>query len=392
MEPILIVPTISFILKLLWESIFLNLTTKIVKSKNANYKNALKISIVSLTVASIVALIIDRSLTHIDSDLLSNIDMVVYVIVGLFIAIMLYKRYYYSTTKTNITIYAIKLLVSGYLIYMPIRIFLLEPCWIRTLSMAPTYEYGQFILINKYDKMYNRGDVILFKDRQDTTMHVLRRIIGLPNEQIEIINNVVYINEKVLSEPYIIEYSKEIINRNITLGNNEYFVMGDNRVLINDPRSFGSVKRNLIVGKYWTTPLLNKITFNMLYAGFIVGIFVVILYIIGKGMVQESYVTQGIKTPSKIITTIKISSALLGWVIGWNFLSAMFKSIALLGVVGFFILAAVGVFLISPKNSTLRNVFTSILLIGGIIIVVCFVVYAGLMVAAAFFSGGKDLP
>jgi len=382
MEPILIVPTISFILKLLWESIFLNLTTKIVKSKNANYKNALKISIVSLTAASIVTLIINRSLKNIDSDLLSNIDMIVYVIVGLFIAIMLYKRYYYSTTKTNITIYAIKLLVSGYLIYMPIRIFFLEPCWIRTLSMSPTYEYGQFVLINKYAKIYNRGDVIVFKDQQNTTMHVLRRIIGLPNEQIEIVNNVVYINE----------YSTEIINRNITLDNDEYFVMGDNRVLINDPRSFGPVKRNLIVGKYWTTPLLNKITFNMLYAGFIVGIFVVILYIVGKGMVQESYVTQGIKTQSKIMTTIKISSALLGWVIGWNFLSAMFKSIALLGVVGFFLLASVGVFLIYPKNSTLRKVFTGILLIGGIIIVVCFVVYAGLMVAAAFFSGGKDLP
>lgn len=106
-----------------------------------------------------------------------------------------------------------------------------------------------------------RGDIIIFnhiveKDNQETEMVFIRRIIGIPGEEIEIKNNKgVYINGKLLIEPYLAEGSKNICKKEdpycgpITLAKDFYYVMGDNRNISMDSRYFGPVKFNEISGK-----------------------------------------------------------------------------------------------------------------------------------------------
>ena len=149
-------------------------------------------------------------------------------------------------------------------------------------SMDPTLQDGEFLLVNKLlysqvnvSKMDNfipflntggqvdrnvfhgpqRGDIVVLKDPRDlVNQHLVKRVIGLPGETFEIVNGHVYINGRLLDEPYITQpWDGSTPKETIPAG--DYFVMGDNRQNSWDSRFFGLVPRELIVGKaqlsYW---------------------------------------------------------------------------------------------------------------------------------------------
>ena len=134
--------------------------------------------------------------------------------------------------------------------------------------MTPTLEHNDNLIVDKISYRFQdpeRFDVVVF-DYQDGR-YFIKRVIGLPGETIQIINGSVYINNVLLEED---TYGNEKIvyagraSQPITLGENEYFVLGDNRNGSKDSRveEVGNVKRSQIQGKallrIWP---LNKVGF-----------------------------------------------------------------------------------------------------------------------------------
>lgn len=129
-------------------------------------------------------------------------------------------------------------------------------------SMQPSFQAGQFLVVSRLSYLVGepeRGDVVVFNAPGNSTDDppLIKRLIGMPGDTIEMRDNVVHINGTPISEPYIKEVCRENRCRNETwqLALNEYFFMGDNRNNSRDSRVFGAVSRDRIVGeamlRYW---------------------------------------------------------------------------------------------------------------------------------------------
>ena len=126
-------------------------------------------------------------------------------------------------------------------------------------SMKPVLSNGDVVLVNRirYNAMApKRGDIIMFKPKGNENVHYYtKRIIGLPGESVEIIENRIYIGGEKLEEEYETTDISDvgIADEKIELAEDEYFVLGDNRASSEDSRNadVGNVKREYIYGKAW---------------------------------------------------------------------------------------------------------------------------------------------
>ena len=126
-------------------------------------------------------------------------------------------------------------------------------------SMSPVLRNGDVVLVNRI--VYNattpkRGDVIVFKPKGNENDHYyIKRIVGLPGETIEIIENRVYIDGERLEEDYETTNIDDVgvVDEKLKLAGDEYFVLGDNREQSEDSRDadVGNVKREYIYGRAW---------------------------------------------------------------------------------------------------------------------------------------------
>lgn len=154
------------------------------------------------------------------------------------------------------------------IIVIPIRIFIAQPFIVSGSSMFPTFENSQYLIIDELSYRFSepqRDDVIVFRYPNDTTKFFIKRIIGLPNETVDIKNGVVTIINKehpegfVLTEPYI--HNQITSDDKFKIKDKEYFVMGDNRNASSDSRFWGAVPRNLLIGKVFIRLFpVNKIS------------------------------------------------------------------------------------------------------------------------------------
>ncbi len=155
-------------------------------------------------------------------------------------------------------------------------------------SMEPTLEDAQYLMVNKLsylrmdlERLSNlvpfwdsqrealrytpfagspeRGDIIVFQRAGGSEMNFVKRVIGLPGERVEIRNGQVFIDGEALEEPYV-GASERVGNMlciphssNCRVGENEYFVLGDNRTDSQDSRSWGSIREDDIAGEVWFT-------------------------------------------------------------------------------------------------------------------------------------------
>lgn len=120
------------------------------------------------------------------------------------------------------------------------------------VSMEPTLMNGTEVKIAKGDNIISnlkRGDIVLFEYPRNTRFEFIKRIIALPGETIEIKNGNVYIDNILLSEPYINSQTANFGTTKSTMKNKEYFVMGDNRSNSSDSRVWGFVPEDKIIGK-----------------------------------------------------------------------------------------------------------------------------------------------
>ncbi len=148
-----------------------------------------------------------------------------------------------------------KLILLSILIIIPFRLYIAQPFIVDGASMDPTFENGQYLIIDELSYRFRepvRGEVLIFKYPKDPSKYFIKRIIGLPGETVLIKNGVVtLINDKypkglTLEEPYV-KFTK-VDNSSLKLGENEYFVMGDNRLQSADSRYWGPVPRENFIG------------------------------------------------------------------------------------------------------------------------------------------------
>ncbi|MCB9459314.1 MAG: signal peptidase I [Anaerolineaceae bacterium] len=129
-------------------------------------------------------------------------------------------------------------------------------------SMEPSFQDGNRLIISRINYLLGQpdyGDVIVFNSMRESEVGIMliKRVIGLPGDTVEIRNLHVYVNDQLVNDDYTQEEcgAFSCTDRIVTLGPNEYFVMGDNRNHSTDSRSFGPVTRDHIVGqvlfRYW---------------------------------------------------------------------------------------------------------------------------------------------
>jgi len=155
------------------------------------------------------------------------------------------------------------------LIVIPVRTYVAQPFIVSGSSMVPTFHDSEYLIVDELSYRFNepaRDDVIVFRYPKDATKFFIKRIIGLPNETVVLDGSKVTIRNNqnpqgfVLEEPYVKNQSS---NKSTTkLGENDYFVMGDNRIASSDSRIWGTLPKKLIVGRAFIRLLpVSRISF-----------------------------------------------------------------------------------------------------------------------------------
>ena len=144
------------------------------------------------------------------------------------------------------------------IIVLPIRLYIAKPFIVSGTSMYPTFDTWHYLIIDQLTyhlETPTRGDVVVFRFPQNPSRFFIKRIIALPGETIALngttvtITNDMYPDGAVINEPYVLEENARSANLSVTLGDNEYFVMGDNRRASADSRYWGPLERERIVGR-----------------------------------------------------------------------------------------------------------------------------------------------
>lgn len=154
----------------------------------------------------------------------------------------------------------IKVVSISLAIILPVRYYLIQPFYVKGASMEPNFHDHEYLIIDEISYRLNepvRGQVIVFRYPKDPQEYFIKRIIGLPGEKVQIKDGQVKIfnNESpdgvVLNEIYLPDGLGTYDNSEsiIQIGENEYFVLGDNRPASKDSRSFGPVDKAFITGK-----------------------------------------------------------------------------------------------------------------------------------------------
>lgn len=146
--------------------------------------------------------------------------------------------------------------IIALLVVVPFRFFIAQPFIVSGDSMQPTFQTGEYLIIDQLSYHFQepeRGEVVVFKAPESDARFFIKRIIGLPGETVEIQNGTVTIyndqhpDGRRLREPYIQASRRETMS--VKLEPEEYFVMGDNRPVSSDSRSWGPLKLDRIQGR-----------------------------------------------------------------------------------------------------------------------------------------------
>lgn len=152
------------------------------------------------------------------------------------------------------------ILISGAVSILIIT-FLYQPVRVEGTSMLPRLEDHDRLFINKFVyriSSIHRGDVVVFHYPRDPEKSYIKRVIGLPGDRIVIERGRVYLNGRLLREPYVPDEFRDMRSMaEMVVPEDCYFMMGDHRSISSDSREFGPVDRDLIYGKavfvYWPT-------------------------------------------------------------------------------------------------------------------------------------------
>ena len=150
-----------------------------------------------------------------------------------------------------------------------LRLYAYEGALITSRSMAPTLSRGDYLLIDHRAALrgtWKRGEIVFFNAPASWGLEkqtLVKRIIALPGETVAVFNGVVLVNGQPLKEPYLKPHDADDFFP-IRLGQNEYFVMGDNRDFSEDSRDFGPISekeiRGRIVTRLWPISVIGTVS------------------------------------------------------------------------------------------------------------------------------------
>ncbi len=169
----------------------------------------------------------------------------------------------------------LQVVIIALAIVVPIRFFIFQPFIVKGASMEPSFHGGDYLIIDEITYRFRepeRGEVVVFKYPLDTSQRFIKRIVGLPGEKVDVDKGRIIITsplgeKKLLDETLYISIplsEMQLENASLTLGQNQYFVMGDNRTHSFDSRQWGAMDRKDIIGKvvFRAWPPLDVSYFN----------------------------------------------------------------------------------------------------------------------------------
>jgi len=150
-----------------------------------------------------------------------------------------------------------KIALIAFVIVAPIRYFLFQPFIVKGESMIPSFQNGDYLIVDEISYRFSepqRGDVIVFNWPKDKSQRFIKRVIGLPGETVKVSGGAVQVTgtdgkDVTLDEKYLPKDLKTYGDVTTTIGQNEFFVLGDNRDYSYDSRSWGIVPKSDIIGK-----------------------------------------------------------------------------------------------------------------------------------------------
>ena len=155
----------------------------------------------------------------------------------------------------------IKVLIVSLIIIVPIRAYVVQPFYVDGASMEPNFYDGEYLIVDEISYRFkepNRGDIVIFHPPDNPKVYYIKRIIGLPNEVVDIKNGEIRVYEQDSVDPLIIDESKYLSEDqqlrpsekyHVKLADTEYYLMGDNRRSSLDSRRLGPINESHIKGK-----------------------------------------------------------------------------------------------------------------------------------------------
>lgn len=154
----------------------------------------------------------------------------------------------------------VHIVVVSLAIVIPIRYFLVQPFYVKGASMEPNFYDNEYLIIDEISyrvREPQRGDIVVFKYPNDPSQYFIKRIVGMPSETVEMKDGRVRIYKNGAPVGYFLNEGQYLSNvstngdKKFNVGENEYFVLGDNRPSSLDSRVFGPISEKLIVGRVW---------------------------------------------------------------------------------------------------------------------------------------------
>jgi signal peptidase I len=166
----------------------------------------------------------------------------------------------------------VKVVLISAIIVIPIRFYIAQPFIVSGASMEPNFNGGEYLIIDELSYLLRspeRGEVIVFRYPLNQSEFFIKRVVGLPGETIVIREGEVFFSMEdkdpiKLDEPYLTSSEITAPDGTFILGENEYFVLGDNRLKSSDSRSWGVLNKDLVVGRafirLWPITKLGNVT------------------------------------------------------------------------------------------------------------------------------------
>jgi signal peptidase I len=149
--------------------------------------------------------------------------------------------------------YLVILLVSFALVFGFVRPFVMEAFWIPSGSMIPTLQINDRVLVNKFIYRFTepeRGDIVVFESVDNSDEDLIKRVVGLPGDEIAVRGGKLFVNGEPQKEPYTNQKLPDMTSfAQTTVPEGHVFVMGDNRGNSQDSRVFGPLPRENIEGE-----------------------------------------------------------------------------------------------------------------------------------------------